>query len=71
MEVDERDAITVSGNRWESKQKIERLFREGKALWYSDIAEILELDLKIVVDICRGLIKEGKIEDASKGETSG
>ena len=67
MEVDERDAITVSGNRWESKQKIEQLFKKGKPLWYSDIAETLGLSLELVVDLCKELELEGKIEiDASK-----
>lgn len=69
IEVDERDSITVYGDRWEAKQKIERLFKERKELWYSDIAEILGLDLKLIVDICRELVEEGKIEiDATKAD---
>jgi len=69
IEVDGRDSITVYGNRWEAKQKIERLFKKGKTLWYSDIAEILGLNLKLVVKICRELVEEGKIEvDATKAD---
>ena len=58
--------VTVYGDRWEAKQKIEQLFKKRDVLWYSDIAEILGLDLELIVDICRELIEEGKIEDATK-----
>ena len=66
IEVDERDSITVYGDRWEAKRKIEGLFKKGKLLWYSDIAEILGLDLKLVVDICKELVEEGKIKGESR-----
>ena len=66
IESVEGNYITVFGNKWESKQKIERLFKKCKTLWYSDIAETLGLDLELVVDICEELIEEGKIKDATK-----
>ena len=62
LESGEGDYITVYGDRWEAKQKIERLFEKGKTLWYSDIAELLGLDLGLVVDICKELELEGKIK---------
>jgi len=39
--------------REEAKQEIRQLFQSGRTLYYSDIAEELKLDLKLVVDICR------------------
>ena len=39
--------------REEAKKEIRQLFLTGRTLYYSDIAEELELDLKLVVDICR------------------
>ena len=37
----------------EAKKEIRQLFLTGRTLYYSDIAEELKLDLKLVVDICR------------------
>lgn len=37
----------------EAKKEIRQLFLSGRTLYYSDIAEELKLDLKLVVDICR------------------
>jgi len=70
MEVDGMNTITVFGDRWEAKQKIERLFKERKELDYLDVTEILGLNLKLVIDLCKELELEGKIEDASKGENN-
>lgn len=39
--------------REEAKKEIRQLFLTGRTLYYSDIAEELKLDLKLVVDICR------------------
>ena len=39
--------------REEAEQEIQQLFQSGRTLYYSDIAEELKLDLKLVVDICR------------------
>lgn len=47
-----------------AKQEVEELFSSSKKdLYYSDIMEKLGLDLELVVEICKELIKEGKIED--------
>ena len=53
--------------REEAKQEIRQLFSSGRTLYYSDIAEELGLDLKLVVDICRELQENKEIgidEDA-------
>ena len=63
---DEGECIIVSGNRWECKRKVEKLFNKKKELWYSDIARTLGLSLKLVVDLCEELELEGKIENVSK-----
>ena len=39
--------------REEAKKEIRQLFLTGRTLYYSDIAEELELDLELVVGICR------------------
>lgn len=47
----------------EAKQKIKELFDStSEPLYYSDIAEKLQLDLEMVVRICQELIEEGEIE---------
>lgn len=47
-----------------AKQEIEELFSSTKGnLYYSDIMEKLGLDLELVVEICKELMKEGKIKD--------
>ena len=45
----------------EAKNEIKRLFSSGKTLYYSDIAQQLELDLELVVDICNELQEQGEI----------
>jgi len=43
------------------KENIEKLFKTGRTLYYSDIVQELGLDLEMVVDICSELYKEGKV----------
>jgi len=45
----------------EAKEEIRQLFSSGRTLYYSDIAEELGLDLKLVVDICHELQESGEI----------
>lgn len=61
-----REAVVVIReiSREEAKTEIERLFAEGKTLYYSDIAKELRLDLELVVDICEELVKEEKVKVA-------
>ncbi len=46
----------------EAKEEIRQLFSSGRTLYYSDIAEELRLDLKLVVDICLELQASGEVE---------
>ncbi len=46
----------------QAKQEIHQLFSTGRALYYSDIAEELQLDLQLVVEICRELEEGGEVE---------
>ncbi len=62
VECDMRESFTVSGDRWESKEKIKRLFKERKELDYWDIMQALNLDLDLIVELCEELEEEGKIE---------
>lgn len=45
-----------------AEKEILNLFSKGRALYYSDIAERLNLDLQLVVEICNKLQKSGEIE---------
>lgn len=48
--------------REQAKAEITLLFKETeRELYYSDIAERLQLDLKLVVEICDELLEEGVI----------
>ena len=49
-------------SREEAKQEIQQLFSSGRTLYYSDIAEELRLDLKLVVDLCLELQVSGEVE---------
>jgi len=49
-------------SREEAKQEIQELFIGDRTLYYSDIAEELQLDLRLVVDICHELEAVGEIE---------
>ena len=46
----------------EAEKEILELFSKGHTLYYSDIAEQLGLDLKLVVEICNELQSRGEIE---------
>jgi regulator of replication initiation timing len=48
-------------SREEAKEEIRELFSNGRTLYYSDIAQELRLDLKLVVDICHELQESGEI----------
>ena len=47
--------------REQAKQEIQQLFSSDRTLYYSDIAEELGLDLKLVVEICQELEEAGEI----------
>jgi len=52
--ISEEEVIVIRDiTREEAKKEIRQLFLTGRTLCYSDIAEELKLDLKLVVDICR------------------
>lgn len=46
----------------EAEREILELFSKGQTLYYSDIAERLGLDLKLVVEICNELQSRGEIQ---------
>jgi regulator of replication initiation timing len=46
----------------QANQEIQQLFSTGRTLYYSDIAEELQLELQLVVEICQELQEAGKIE---------
>ena len=49
-------------SREEAKLRIVRLLIKRKKLDYLDIVIILKLDLRLVIDLCKELIKEGSRE---------
>lgn len=51
---------TVS--REQAKQEVQELFGSGETLFYSDIAQRLQLELSLVVELCQELKAEGEIE---------
>ena len=57
----ERTTVLKEMTRKELKQKIRDLFSGGETLYYSDIAERLNVDLKAVVDVCRELQENKEI----------
>ena len=48
-------------SREQAEQEINQLFSSDRTLYYSDIAEELGLDLKLVVEICQELEEAGEI----------
>jgi len=46
----------------QAKKEIAELFDKSGTLYFSDIAEMLRLDLELVVQLCEELEKEGKIK---------
>lgn len=63
----EKTVVLREISREEAKQEIEGLFAStDRVLYYSDIAERLGLELRVVVKICKELIKEGEIKIDAK-----
>jgi len=63
----EKSVVLREISREEAKREIERLFAStDEVLYYSDIAERLGLELRVVVEICKELIKEGEIKIDAK-----
>ena len=61
--IERQDMETLSkGSREEAKQMIRKLFKQRGELDYIDITDALDLDLKMVVEICAELEEEGRIE---------
>jgi hypothetical protein len=63
----EQDAVPLQNISIEQARKeIEQLFKETKSekLYYSDLAEQLHLDLKLVVEACDLLIEQGVLQFA-------
>ena len=58
----ERVVILREVSREEAEKEILELFSQGQTLYYSDIAEQLGLDLKLVVETCNELQSRGEIE---------
>jgi hypothetical protein len=59
---EEKVVVLRDITRDEAKREINSLFSSGRTLYYSDIAEELGLDLRIVVGLCQELEDEGKVE---------
>lgn len=58
-------------SRKQAKEEIYQLFRESKkTLFYSDVAEQLNLDLELAVELCNELEKEGAIGVLIPNETA-
>ena len=57
-----RVVILREVSKGEAEKEILELFSQGKTLYYSDIAEQLGLDLKLVVEICNELQSRGEIK---------
>ena len=53
-------------SREQAKKEIKNLFNKGNILYYSDVAEQLQLDLQTVVEICNELQNKGEIETVGK-----
>lgn len=61
IEESEKLVVLRTISRQDAKEEILALFRGGDVLDYGLIAERLQLDLQLVVDICNELEKEGMI----------
>jgi len=67
-----RTVILRAIPRAQAKEEILRLFRGSKrTLFYSDVAEELNLDLELVVELCNELEKEGRIGVLTAYEAKG
>ncbi|MFH1140823.1 MAG: hypothetical protein V1724_03945 [Chloroflexota bacterium] len=49
-------------SREQAKEEIRRLFSSGETFYYSDVAQQIRLDLRLVVELCQELEKEGALE---------
>lgn len=58
----ERTVVLREVSKEEAEKDILELFSQSGILYYSDIAEQLRLDLKLVVEICNELQKRGEIQ---------
>ena len=57
------DETSVEISREEAKESVLKLFEEKGELDYIDIASTLDLDLKLIVEICSELVQEKRIEE--------
>lgn len=48
------------------KEILSLITKSKKNLYYSDISETLNISIQVVVNICKELIKEGKVEIKDK-----
>lgn len=56
------DGIEQQVNEYEfAKRKILELFEAKRTLYFSDIAKELDLDISVIVSICKELARAGKI----------
>ncbi|MBA7532499.1 dCTP deaminase, dUMP-forming [subsurface metagenome] len=62
LEREEKIVVLREISKEEAEREILKLFSGGQVLYYSDIAEKLGLDLKLVVEICNELQSKGEIE---------
>lgn len=62
---EEKVVVLREISKEEAKQEIRDLFADGRTLYYSDIAEELQLDLKFVVELCHELESTGEIEEGA------
>jgi hypothetical protein len=59
-------------SRKQAKDEITQLFRDSaQTLFYSDVAQQLNLDLELVVELCSELEKEGVIGVLNQNEAKG
>lgn len=58
----ERVVILREVSKEEAEKEVLELFSQGQTLYYSDIAEQLRIDLKMVVEICNELQNRGEIK---------
>lgn len=58
---EEKVVVLREISREEAKQEIRKLFNSERTLYYSDIAEELQFDLRFVVEICHELEEAGEI----------
>jgi|GEM_PF-3919124 len=49
-------------SREQAKGEIRELYSSGETLYYSDVAQRLRLDLRLIVELCQELEEEGALE---------